>query len=185
MQRERGTPAPNAADIEISNFTGMKDKVIVHGLATGDIVKVYASEKGAAILGTVVSTGKEETVVSIAQLGTDAGSAYISVTEKGKLENSKILVINNPGTDVVIVYGLSAGETVKLYSASTGGIAITKATVAAGQTQAILTVKQLGADGGLIKRSIWRAKCTFLLPVLNRFFVRVCLKSLIGLLRIN
>ncbi|WP_051153501.1 hypothetical protein [Ruminiclostridium papyrosolvens] len=79
-----------------------------------------------------VATGKTEAVVSIAQLGTEAGKVFVTVTNTGKLESTrtevayaaeevtadpnadKVLAINNTGNDMVVVYGLAAGDIVNI-----------------------------------------------------------------------
>ncbi|WP_282938805.1 hypothetical protein [Paenibacillus sp. RC67] len=165
---EAVSAAPKAEDIEIVNNAVIADTVTVSKLAVGDIVKVY--EKGkTTVLGTAtVATGKAEAVVSIKQLGADAGSVEVSVTSKEKLESEKvekafaaegktakpaadkITATNNVGkADSVLVEGLTAGTIVKVYDKDGDGKKqLGTATVAANQTSATVSVTQLGVDAG-------------------------------------
>ncbi|WP_054750382.1 hypothetical protein, partial [Ruminiclostridium josui] len=118
-------------------------------------------------LGTAtVATGKTEATVSITQLGTEAGKVYVTVTSAGKLESTrtevsyaaeevtsdpnadKVLAINNTGNDLVVVYGLASGDVVNIYDVEEGGKAIATSTVAANQSQVVITISQLGQAGG-------------------------------------
>lgn len=166
---ETKSATPNAASITITNNSGKADTVYVTNLTEGDVVKVYDSSTGGKQLGTAtVSSGKSEVTVSIAQLGSSAGSAYVSVTSKDKLESSRrkvsyisepvtdviadyeINVINNPTgkSDTVQVYNLSPGDVVKVYDADTGGKLLGSATVASTATDVTITISQLGASEG-------------------------------------
>ena len=113
-----------------------------------------------------VATGKTEAIVSITQLGTEAGKAFVTVTSAGKLESTrtevayiaeeitadpngdKVLAINNTGNDMVVVYGLTAGDLVNIYDLGEGGKVIGTSTVAATQSQVVITIPQLGQTGG-------------------------------------
>ena len=60
----------------------------------------------------------------------------------------KVLAINNTGNDLVVVYGLTAGDVVTIYDAAEAGKAIGTSTVAAAQSQVVITISQLGQAGG-------------------------------------
>ena len=164
---EAVTTAVEAAAVTIVNNAGIADTIKVTGLTATDVIKVYAAASGGAALGSAtVAAGKTDATISVAQLGTAAGKAYVSVTSTGKLEStrtevayaaeatsatpdaSKVLVINNVGTDLVVVYGLTAADVVKIYSTLAGTAAIATATVGKDQTYAVITIAQLGAAGG-------------------------------------
>lgn len=66
----------------------------------------------------------------------------------------KMLIINNIGSDIIVVYGLQEKDLVKVYGSSDGAVELAKGTAAAGQTHVILTVKQLGAAGGSVYISV-------------------------------
>lgn len=85
--------APTVEQIVVrNNPTGMNDTVTVQNLHGGDIVKVYADAATQTVLGTatlpeVQSTGS--VTVDIPQLGTTAGTIYVSVTSLGMMESSR------------------------------------------------------------------------------------------------
>ncbi|MGD6875665.1 hypothetical protein [Bacillus infantis] len=85
------TPAPAADTITVTNNTaGTPDTVAVTGLAAGDVVKVYDAATAGTVLGTeTVGAGQTTATVSIAQLGTGAGSVHVSVTSTGKTESTR------------------------------------------------------------------------------------------------
>jgi hypothetical protein len=164
----------NADDIVVTNNVGKADAVYVSNLTAGDIVKVYNSSSSSNVLGTAtVADSATSATVSIGQLGTNAGSVYVSVTSKGKSESSriqvgysgenksktldlsKIVVNNNVGADdTVYVSGLSTGQIVNVYDAAKGGNLLGTATVASGSVAATVTISQLGADAGKIYISL-------------------------------
>ncbi len=150
---EAVTDAPAAEKITVTNkVEGKDDTIVVTGLEAGAVVKVYATATSTTPLGTAtVESGQTSATVTIAQLGTKAGSVYVSVTQPSKLESkrtvksygtetstapvaTKIVVIDNSETDYIIVAGLQAGDEVKVYTAASGGETLATATVAAGET---------------------------------------------------
>ena len=164
---EAVTDEVEADVVTVTNNAGIADTVKVTGLVATDVVKVYTAATGGTAVGTAtVAATKTEAIVSVAQLGASGGKIYVTVTSAGKLESArtevtvdaeatstdpdddKVLAINNTGSDLVVVYGLKAGDVVKIYAASTGGTATATATVAANQSQAVITIAQLGAAGG-------------------------------------
>jgi hypothetical protein len=84
--------ALTAAAITATNATGANDTVVVTGLAEGDLVTVYSVAKDGTNLGTAtVGTGSTTATVSLsADLGTKAGSVYVSVTRVGKFESTRL-----------------------------------------------------------------------------------------------
>ena len=153
--------------VVVSN-SGTADTVTVTGLVAGDIVKVY---KGTILLSTSV-VKVNSAVVSISQLGTGSGTVNVSVTRKEMQESAlepvdydaevqssspvdaNITVVNNvqaSSDDTVTVTGLVAGDIIKVYKTSAGGLLWGKATVASGSTEAKLTIRQLGTGAG----SVW------------------------------
>jgi len=154
--------------IVVVNNSGTADTVTVTGLVAGDIVKVY---KGTILLSTSV-VKVNSAVVSISQLGTGSGTVNVSVTRKEMQESAlepvdydaevqssppvdaDITVVNNvqaSSDDTVTVTGLVAGDIIKVYKTSAGGLLWGKATVASGSTEAKLTIRQLGTGAG----SVW------------------------------
>ncbi|WP_163192442.1 hypothetical protein [Clostridium thermarum] len=160
----------------VNNAVGTPDVVTVTNLSAGDTVKVYLSNTDTKVAGTAVAkVAKGETsataTVNVPQLGTSAGTAYITVTKKGQLESDRIGItyaaemqtpitslpvyaVNNAvGTaDVVTAYGLMAGDMVNVYLSSNGGksVGTAVAKVAKGETTATVTVSvpQLGSSAG-------------------------------------
>ncbi|MCX7922310.1 MAG: hypothetical protein N3B21_09910, partial [Clostridia bacterium] len=164
------TTAPVAANITVTNSaTGTNDSIVVTGLAEGDIVKVYSAATAGTVLGTAtVATGETSVSISVAQLGTAAGSVYVSVKATDKLESARttkayiaepvttapvaanIAVTNNKVgiNDEVVVTGLAEGDVVKVYSAATAGTVLGTATVATGETSVTISVAQLSPTAG-------------------------------------
>ncbi|MGK0468923.1 hypothetical protein [Clostridium sp.] len=183
----------------VNNAVGTADTVAVAGLEPGDIVKVYYDEAGGTAIGTVTSTsvtrtitvrgetisGTETTaVVSIPQLGSGAGSVYVSVTSKGLIESDRTEVTydaekatliskNMTGTtvnsavgtpDTVTITGLELGDIIKVYQDASAdeevgiGTSIGTATGVADKEKndiaATATIPQLGAAGGNIYVSV-------------------------------
>ncbi|SPF37208.1 conserved exported hypothetical protein [Candidatus Desulfosporosinus infrequens] len=165
---------PNAANITVTNNVGISDTVYVSGLTTGDEVKVYNSASGGSLLGSAtVSSNSTQVTVSIAQLGSSAGSVYVSVTSLGRTESNRlkadytaepsspapyignITVTNNAGiSDTVTVANLTASDVIMVYDAATGGNLLGYATVPTGSTEATVTINQLGTDAGSVYVSV-------------------------------
>ena len=83
--------APVAANITATNNKlGVDDKVVVTGLAAGDVVNVYAVATGGTAVGTAtVADGATTATITIAQLGATASNVYVSVKSTDKLEKRK------------------------------------------------------------------------------------------------
>ncbi|MBB3073301.1 hypothetical protein FHS14_006340, partial [Paenibacillus baekrokdamisoli] len=162
--------APVAANITATNNkVGVDDKVVVTGLAAGDVVNVYSVATGGTAIGTAtVADGATEATVTIDQLGAAAGNVYVSVKSAGKLESTRtakayeteitapavaanIVVLNNDGaSDIVRVTGLEAGDVVTVYNVATGGTSVGTATVANGKTSVNVLIDQLSVNAGKV-----------------------------------
>ncbi|MCR4436449.1 MAG: hypothetical protein QHH06_11770 [Clostridiales bacterium] len=171
---ESQSTAPDAYNITVVNNAVSSDTIKVYGLSAGDVVKVYDSDKGGNLLGSsTVASGNAEATVTVAQLGTTAGSVYVSVTSKSKQESARvkkdyaaetktdtsgsgnIAIVNNAGLpDTVTVYGLSAGDVVKVYDSAQGGSLLGSATVSASATDATVSISQLGTAAGSVYVSV-------------------------------
>ncbi|MED1791129.1 hypothetical protein P4V54_00450 [Brevibacillus nitrificans] len=96
VEKEYGAEAQtdplDGDQITITNKKGQPDVIEVKELKTGDIVKVYNSPDVAAKLigSATVPSGKTSLSITIAQLGQGAGNAYLSRTEKGKVESERV-----------------------------------------------------------------------------------------------
>lgn len=171
---ESSTMAPYIGDIYIVNNVDINDAITVYNLQTGDVIKVYDSSTGGNLLGYAsVANNKTEATVSVEDLGSSAGIVYVSVITKGKTESARtavsyvaegkstapysgnIYITNNVTlSDTILVYGLNAGDKVKVYNSDVGGELLGSQTVASGSTQVNITIKQLGVEAGSVFVSI-------------------------------
>ena len=158
-----------------NNIAGTKDTITVTGLEAGTVVKVYATEDATKAIATATAKADTETVISVAQLGDEEGSVFVTLTEVGKAESEKtkivfsavkqsgtlkaeqIVIVNNIGMDIIFVYGLEAGDTIKVYDAQQDGKVIGRATVAQNQSQVYMTLTQIGEGEGNIYISLTKA----------------------------
>ena len=157
---------PSLNNIIVQNNAGMPDTVKVVNLLPGDIVKVYTDVALNNKLGQATAISTSATV-SIQQLGSGAGSVYITVTSRGKLESDPtiaiayiaeaksdaptgtITVTNNSGmSDKVKVVGLQPGDIVKVYSDAALTNKLGQATVIF--TSATVSIEQLGSGVGSV-----------------------------------
>ncbi|WP_139904926.1 hypothetical protein [Clostridium thermarum] len=173
---EKKTPVSALSASIVNNAVGTPDEVTVTNLSAGDTVTVYLSNTDTKVAGTAVAkVAKGETfataTVNVPQLGASAGTAYITVTQKGLLESVKIPVtyseekktivsgltasiINNAlGTpDTVTINGLSAGDIANVYLSSTAekavGSAVAKAVKGESSAVAVVSVPQLSEYSG-------------------------------------
>lgn len=167
-------PSSDTISIEnvvITNNAGKADTIVVSGLSAGDTVKVYSEASGGRLLGNAtVSSNSNQVTITVQQLGTNAGSVYISLTSTGKMEGSRvkvdyaaetvtdalkpenITVINNPAgkADIVQVTHLTAGDVVRVYSAMSGGVLLGQGTVGNNATEVTISINQLGTDAGSV-----------------------------------
>lgn len=166
--------SPRAVDVTIENNVGKNDTVTVEGLNPYDLVKVYTSSSSEKLLGSgTVQSGKTSVTISISQIGTEAGSVNISVTSKGCNESDKtkvdflaedksdsvssdnVTIVNNVGkSDTINVAGLSTGDIVKVYAASTGTRSWGTATSVGYVGQVTIYVSQLGTSSGSVYISV-------------------------------
>jgi len=167
--------SPITDNITVTNSVyGIYDTVVVDRLNVYDIVKVYGVSSGGAALGTAtVEDDETSATITIDQLGTKAGTVYVTVTSTGKTESirtsktytsevtaaplaANIIVANNfyETSDAIKVIKLTEGDIVTVYQASTGGAVLGTATVEDGATTATITVSQLGTAAGKVYVSI-------------------------------
>ena len=172
VDSEAMTIKPLLEDINVTNNSNIADTVRVENLVAGDVVKVYDKDFKKVLGTTKVAAGKINAVISISQLGLDKGIIQVTVRTIGKLESDKTQIefgkedqtdqlseddifITNNGViaDKVRVVNLSAGDIIKLYDES-GRKLLGSATVAAGKTEATVSVTQLGGYGGTVCVSV-------------------------------
>lgn len=171
---EQSTIAPYIGDIYIVNNVDIDDTVTVYNIVPGNVIKVYTTASGGTLLGyATVAANKTEATVTVDDLGSTAGTVYVSLIVKGKNESSRtevsyvaeskstapysgnIYVTNNVSiSDTVLVTGLNVGDKIKVYSSASGGELLGSVTVATGSTQAKVSVKQLGIDAGSVFVSV-------------------------------
>ena len=168
------TSAPSVSDITIVNNAGIADTVTVTGLDEGTVIKVYTTASGSMAAGTAkVPSGNIEATASITQLGSAAGTVYVSLTAPGKTESNRtkadyaaeaaseplvagnVIVANNSGiSDTITITGLSERDVVKIYNAAAGGTRIATVTAAADSFSTVVTYPQLGTGAGSIYVSV-------------------------------
>ena len=171
---EPKTDPIDASNVSITNNAGVNDSITASLLSIADIVKVYNAPRGGNLLGSgTVSYSKTETTITIPQLGATAGSVYVTVTNKGKIESNRtqvdfpgelrsqapisenITIVNNGGTsDTITVTGLCANDVVKVYDNNIGGSMLGTAAVASSKTEVTITVSQLSSSSGNIYISV-------------------------------
>lgn len=171
---ETSTIAPYLGDIYVVNNVGINDTITVYNLQTGDVIKVYDNATVGNLLGYAsVANNKTEATVSVEDLGSAAGIVYVSVITKGKTESTRtavsyvaeskstapysgnIYIANNViFSDTVQVFGLTAGDKVKVYNSESGGELLGSETTASGSTQVKITINQLGVEAGSVFISI-------------------------------
>lgn len=171
---ESKSDAPDAGKVSIVNNAGISGTVKVAGLSGGDIVDVYDSEKSGTLLGLgTVGTYDTDVTISVTQLGSDAGSVFISVTSKGKLESgrtevaysaklvssapnaSNIAIENNSGiSDTIELVGLQPNDVVKVYDSNQNVNLLGTATASADNMRATVTISQLGISEGEVYVSV-------------------------------
>jgi len=89
VDKEDRTPSISADSIKITNNqTLIDDEITVENLAAGDIVTIYGSATGTEVLARqTVPEGQTSVKLQIEELGKEAGSVFVSVTESGKAES--------------------------------------------------------------------------------------------------
>jgi hypothetical protein len=87
---EATTPDPDENKIVAINNVGM-DLVLIYGLKSGDVVKVYDSATDGKVLGTLkVAVNQSYATIAITQLGAIGGDIYISLTRTGLKESERV-----------------------------------------------------------------------------------------------
>lgn len=174
FEGELASEKPNTGFITVTNNSGKADTVYITGLSPSDVVKIYNKGTKGSLLGqaTVNSSGNEATV-SIPQLGSGEGTVYVSITNAGRNESSRvavnyssegsssdiapsnITVTNNVGkADTIYVSGLMGGDVVKVYDAESTGNLLGSATVAKSATDVTISISQLGTGSGSVYISV-------------------------------
>ncbi len=153
-----------------NNAAGTADTILVEGLMTGDVVKVYSAATGTKTVGTATTgVNKTSVAITVSQLGSNGGIVYISVTSSGYSESDRLAIefeaepkseklllsdveINNNGTgsDTIIVDNLEVGDIIKVYRAATGTTTWGTSTVGANKTSVTITVRQLSTKEGTV-----------------------------------
>jgi hypothetical protein len=178
-QQEPVTVSPAPGTINITNeAAGTDDRIELNGLLTGDLVKVYSSADSSVPLATTsVTAGSAKAVVTIPQLGKDAGFVYITLssTSQGEsqrvvkayaaelasaaAESSDIRIRNAVGpNDTVTVFGLKANDTVQLYADEASTLPMGSATVEAGAVSAVVQTSLRGTGDGVIYITVTRSQ---------------------------
>ncbi len=157
------------SQLKVINNKGKDDIVTVTGLKKGDNVKVYSSSTKGAVLASKLSTGSAISL-PVKQVGTKAGTIYVTVTRSGMIESkrvpvsftgeqsdplkiSQVKVSNNKGkNDIVTVTGLVKGDNVKVYNSSIKGAVL--ASKLSTTSSVSLSITQLGQKSGTIYVSV-------------------------------
>lgn len=159
-------------NISIANNVNAADVVYVTGLSAGSLVRVYSTSN--ALLGSAtVGAAMTDATVTISQLGTFGGTVYITVTQPGAQESSKIakdysaegisttpdinniVVKNNVAKpDTVYISNLLGNDTVRIYDLSKPAKLLGTSIVASSETYTTVTIPQLGAGIGNIDVSV-------------------------------
>lgn len=137
-----GTVDPDEANITVmNNKSSTPDTVTVTSVTSGSTIYVYDNKKSnpkVKLLGTTTVTSSAIGVVSISQLGKNAGTVYVSIANSGKAESNyvakkytkeltstgliakNVSVMNHvQGTpDVITVSHLSSGDIIRVYDSS-------------------------------------------------------------------
>jgi hypothetical protein len=168
---EGKSTTPYSGYIYVNNNVTIADTILITDLVIGDKVKVYNTPSGGDLLGyATVTSNSGQVTVSIAQLGRESGSVYVSVTSKGKTESNRtkaeyvseqttnepyignITVVNNTaGTaDTITITQLTSADIIKVYDAASDGNLLKSITVPAGSTTGTVAIAQLGSSSGSI-----------------------------------
>ncbi|WP_149466284.1 hypothetical protein [Paenibacillus antarcticus] len=169
-----GSAAPATASITVANNkSGVKDTVTVTNLLAGDIVYVYNAATAGTLMGSgTVAEGSTEAIVEVDQVGSAAGTVYVTVksgpdgeesiriikaydSENSVAPLASAITITNEKTgsdDTVKVTGLGTGDVVTVY-----GSVIDSGTVADGETEVTVSkADMLSAKGGTAQISVTR-----------------------------
>lgn len=69
--------------------TFVSASVLVQGLVSGDIVKIYNSASGSTILGSRTVTSGSSVNITLGGIYTSPGTVYVTVTSVGKTESNR------------------------------------------------------------------------------------------------
>ncbi|PWK10219.1 immunoglobulin-like domain-containing protein [Tumebacillus permanentifrigoris] len=123
--------ALNPSQISVFNHpNGTPDSVQVTNVQAGDVIKVYSAATGGVLLGQTTATGSTA-VVTIAELGSAAGTVYVTITSSGLLESNRVAKVY--ASDIASPYMITNGTLMKV----SGGL---KATVTVAPTLGALPV---------------------------------------------
>lgn len=170
VEKEAVTEVLKSENVILQNNAGIADVVTVKGLVAKDVIKVYADDDKKTLLGTAQASKDGELVIKLSkQLDPNIKNVKVTVASTNKRESEPLLVavepekttesldgkevkiVNNFSDDLVMVFGLAEGDTVKVYDADdVKKNPIGKAKVEKGQKLAIIRLKQLGKDGGKV-----------------------------------
>jgi trimeric autotransporter adhesin len=173
--KEPQTTAVLAGAVTVTNGYGAHDSAVVTGLQKFDVVKIYkndgtATTSAALTFGTAtVSTVTTSAAVTLTDLGTKAGSVYVTLTRAGYTESARTAVaysaeaqnadpdqntnnvkITNNVTILPTMYinGLTVGDTVKVYQTTTTAAIATKSSVTAAAVLFTIPAKYLTNGAG-------------------------------------
>lgn len=169
---EPGSDNLDASCITVSNnAAGTYDTIYITGLCAKDVVKVYNTSSGGKLLVTgTVSSNSSDITLRVSQLGSAAGSVYISVKNSGCVESGRtqadyvaesrsstpykdlITVTNNPkeSSDTITITGLSEGDLIKVYKEESSGVLLGSGTVQKTLSSVTIKIAQLGIDSGTV-----------------------------------
>lgn len=170
---EPRTGKPQIDQIRVNNERGSNDHVIVSQLQPGDIVKVYASNRDSSpVAQAIVASGASSVEIPMAlpSTGDGQGSIYVTVTAPPLLESERISKRYNPepvtpalapgmivvtneqeGTsDHIEIFGLSAGDIVKVYPTADATYTLGTTTVTSDSSLAVIKIGQLGKQAGYV-----------------------------------
>ncbi len=169
--------ALSAGKVTVTNNYGSSDSVVVSDLAPDDIINVYATLTGDTLIGTATAAVDTATIMLDAGiLLKKSGNIYVTITTAvanespratvrydaepvtpalTKTEVAAITVTNNySASDTVVVPGLQSGDTVRVFSASTGDNQIGIGVESGGSATASINAGVLSATGGTIYVSV-------------------------------
>lgn len=172
------TPALAAGRVTVTNNYGAADdKVEVFNLLENDVIKVYATDKAPAPIGTgTVAAGANSVEITLGSehLSASGGTIYITRTTAGANESTRLAkkydkettakpppkanftVTNNfgPANDFVEAKNLTAGDTVRVYGSAKGGEPIGYVEADAATEIIPLAAHSLSPSGGTVYISV-------------------------------
>ncbi|MCL2081094.1 MAG: hypothetical protein FWH16_03235 [Oscillospiraceae bacterium] len=157
----------DASYVEVTNNVGKKDVVRVSGIEPRSVVSVY-SQSGMLLGRKTLSNSATSVNITVMLPTATAGEITVTVQKKGETNltaavkgypaepvsdtPSAVEITNNVDKkDTIHVDYLEPRDLVTVYSAAIGGKRITSGKVRNNSDEVILSLKQLGKDGG----SVW------------------------------